>query len=126
MNISKKFGTRVVIVWTAIVVMFWLYLLTGCAKANPPAVGSICTNSAGVVGVIGNDGLCYTCNTGYYANYGYAVNCGYPNSADVSCCGNYSTNYVVCSKPGYPWLCSDGNCWSQSNGNGSLACVYDP
>lgn len=106
--------------------LFWFVLIVGCAKSDPPpSAGSFCTNNANVGGVVGNDGLCYTCTNGNYAFYGYLSGyCGSENSAGVSCCGN-SYN-VVCSKPGYPWLCSDGNCWSQANGNGSLYCVYDP
>jgi len=105
-----------------------LAVLLSCAPVTPPAPGSACTSS-GNSGVIGSDGNCWTCNSPNYAEYGYTSGyCGSENGAGVSCCNNSYIGYgsVVCNKPGYPWLCSDGNCWSQSNGNGYLACVYDP
>jgi hypothetical protein len=108
------------------IALSWLYLV-GCAPITPPAAGSSCTSS-GVTGVIGSDGNCWTCNSPSYAEYGYTAGyCGSENAAGVSCCSNnYVGSFNVSCYPSKPWLCSDGLCYSESNGNGSLYCVYDP
>jgi len=111
-----------------VLMALFLVLQTNCGTVNPPVAGSTCTAS-GLSGVVGTDGNCWTCNSPNYAYYGYTVGyCGSENGAGVSCCNNSYIGYgtVVCNKPGYPWLCDDGQCWNQPNGNGYLACVYDP
>lgn len=112
-----------------LLVLMFLIPQLGCSPINPPTPGSSCTGNNGLAGVVGSDSNCWTCSGSNYAYYGYTVGyCGSENGAGVSCCNNSYVGYgtVVCNKPGYPWLCDDGQCWSQSNGNGSLVCVYDP
>ena len=103
--------------------------LTSCSKVGSSSPGEACTGNNGYSGIVGNDDNCYTCNNGGYAYYGYTAGyCGTETSG-VSCCGTtYYSGYggLVCNKSGYPYLCSDGQCWNQANGNGYLTCVYDP
>lgn len=105
----------------------WIVLMLGlsaCSGSNNPAAPS-----CGGGQLLGSDNQCYSCNYGTpeYANsrFGY---CSSLSAGGVACCsgsGNWIGS-ITCPRAGYPYLCSDLNCWSSPNGNGSLACVYDP
>jgi hypothetical protein len=106
--------------------LFWFVLIVGCAKTDPPAPGSVCQDSNGT-GVVGNDNNCYTCTGGAYASYVYLAGyCGSANGAGIYCCSNnYIGHYnVTCNNPSYPYLCSNGLCYSGYQSG--LYCVYDP
>jgi hypothetical protein len=79
--------------------------------------------------LLGSDNQCYSCTYGTpeykSSEFGY---CSTLSAGGVACCstGFYNWGSVSCPKPGYPYLCDDGQCWNQPNGNGYLACVYAP
>jgi hypothetical protein len=93
-------------------------LVVGCGANGPQPT---CQSGQ----LLGSDNQCYSCNYGTpeYAGseFGY---CGSMSAGGVACCSTTFGNFGGITCPAsHPYLCDDGKCWNQWNGNGSLACV---